>query len=105
MLTNIHLFAVHGLKLRSFVPGQWRLWLIQAMTEMTGLMGSYRCMTLTTPHSKFRDVTFGRNVMKDCIRELQLADIVKTMNRYLLPTIRCPWGCTEYYHKAELFDF
>jgi hypothetical protein len=19
--------------------------------------------------------------------------------------IQCPWGCTEYYHKAELFDF
>jgi hypothetical protein len=46
---------------------------------MTGLMGSYRCVTLTMPHSKFRDVTFGRNVMKDCIRELQLADHVKTM--------------------------
>jgi hypothetical protein len=43
--------------------------------------------------------------MKDCIRELQLADLVKTMNRYLFPTIQCPWGCTEYYHKAELFDF
>jgi hypothetical protein len=27
------------------------------------------------------------------------------MNRYLLLTIQCPWGYTEYYHKAELFDF
>jgi hypothetical protein len=62
------------------------------MMQTTGLMGSYRCVTLMMPHSKFRDVMFGRNVMKDCIRELQLADLVKTMNRYLLPTIRCPWG-------------
>ncbi len=57
------------------------------MIEMTGLMGSYRSMTLMTPHSKFRDVTLTRNVMKDCIQELQLADIVQTMNRYLLPMI------------------
>jgi hypothetical protein len=75
------------------------------MIEMTGLMGSYRSVTLMTPHSKFRDVTFARNVMKDCIQELRLADIVQTMNRYLLPMIHCPWGCTEYYHKAELFAF
>jgi hypothetical protein len=105
MLTNVHLFAEHRLNLWSLVPDQWRPWWIWAMMEMTGLMGSYRCVTLTMPHSKFRDVMFGRNVMKDCIRELQLADLVKTMNRYLLPTIQCPWGCTEYYHKAELFDF
>jgi hypothetical protein len=105
MLTNIHLFAVHGLNLWCFIPDKWRPWWIQAMIEMTGLMGSYRSMTLMTPHSKFRDVTLTRNVMKDCIQELQLADIVQTMNRYLLPMIWCPWGCTEYYHKAELFDF
>jgi hypothetical protein len=105
MLTNIHLFAVHGPNLWSFVPDQWRPWWILAMMQMTGLMGSYRCMTLMTPHSKFRDVTFARNVMKDCIQELQLADLVQTMNRYLLPTIPCPWGCMEFYHKAELFDF
>jgi hypothetical protein len=37
------------------------------MMQMTGLMGSYRCVTLMTPHYKFRDVAFGRNVMKDCI--------------------------------------
>jgi hypothetical protein len=40
------------------------------MMEMTGLMGSYSSVTLTTPHSKFRDVMFARNVMKDCIQEL-----------------------------------
>jgi hypothetical protein len=106
MLTNTHLFAVQGLNLWSFVPDQWsRPWWILAMMEMTGLMCSYRCVTLTMPHSKFRDVTFARNVMKDRIRELRLADLVQTMNRYLLPMVQCPSGCTEYYHKAELFDF
>jgi hypothetical protein len=67
MLMNIHLFAVQGLNLWSFVPDQWRPWWLLAMMEMTGLMGSYRCVTLMTPHSKFRDVMFARNVMKDCI--------------------------------------
>jgi hypothetical protein len=62
VLTNKHLFAEHGLNLWSFVPDQWRPWWIRAIMQMTGLMGSYTCMTLTTPHSKFRDVRFGRNV-------------------------------------------
>jgi hypothetical protein len=62
MLTNIHLFAVYGL-----FPDQRRPWWIRAMMEMTGLMGSYRCVILTTPHRNFRDVMFNRNVMKDYI--------------------------------------
>jgi hypothetical protein len=70
MLANIHLFAVQGLNLWFFVPDQWRPWWILAMMEMTGLMGSYRCVTLMTPHSKFRDVMFARNVIKDSIQEL-----------------------------------
>jgi hypothetical protein len=37
------------------------------MMEMTEVMGSYRCVTLLTLHSKFRDVTLARNVMKDSI--------------------------------------
>jgi hypothetical protein len=37
------------------------------MMEMTEVMGSYRCVTLLTPHSKLRDVTLARNVMKDSI--------------------------------------
>jgi hypothetical protein len=51
------------------------------MMEMTGVIGSYMCVTLLMPHSKFRDVTLARNVMKDCIQELQLMDLVQTMNR------------------------
>jgi hypothetical protein len=54
------------------------------------MMGSYKCMAFSTPHSKFRDVTLARNVVKDCIREPWLADLVQTMNRYLLPMIQCP---------------
>jgi hypothetical protein len=38
-------------------------------------------------------------------RSLQLADVVQTMNTYLLPMIQCPWGWREFDHKAELFDF
>ncbi len=44
-----------------------RPWWIPAMMEMTEVMGSYRCVTLLTLHSKFRDVTLARNVMKDSI--------------------------------------
>jgi hypothetical protein len=50
-----------------FVPDLWRPWWIPAMMEMTEVMGSYRCVTLLTLHSKFRDVTLARNVMKDSI--------------------------------------
>jgi hypothetical protein len=84
------LYGLHRINLWSFAPDLWRPWWIWAMMEMTEMMGSYRCVTLSTPHSKFRDVTLARNVVKDCIRELWLADLVQTMNRYLLPMIRCP---------------
>jgi hypothetical protein len=63
MLTNLDEFALHGTNLWSFVPDWW----IPAMMKMIGMMGSDRCMTLLTPHCKFKDVTLARNVMKDCL--------------------------------------
>jgi hypothetical protein len=33
---------------------------------------------------------------------LKLGDLMRNVNRYLFPTILCPWGCSEFPHKIEL---
>lgn len=104
MLTSTSLFADHGVYIWSFVPDIWRHWWIDNISELNGVLEEYSNVTLSTPPSIFRDVTFERNAMKTSIRDLRLADLVNTMNNYMFSTVRCPWGCTEYYHKAQTFD-
>ena len=36
------------------------------------------------------------------LKELKLGDLMRNVNRYLFPTILCPWGCSEFPHKIEL---
>ena len=105
LLTNGDIFAHHGCSLWAYIPDVWRHWWIRNITELGGVFSEYEEVTVTSPVSIFRDVTFARNDMKRSIAELRLADLVQSMNKYMLPTVRCPWGCTEYYHKAETFDF
>jgi hypothetical protein len=54
------------------------------------------------PKPIFDEITEMRFALMQSLKELKLGDLMKNVNRYLFPTILCPWGCSEFPHKIEL---
>lgn len=71
-------------KIVSSVIRQWPLYLYPCQS-----MNDYGAMPSKIPKS-------GKVVF-----ETGLADLRDSCNKYLLPTVLCPYGCTEYLHKCE----
>jgi predicted GIY-YIG superfamily endonuclease len=71
---------------------------------MTGSFADYESVTIEQPTAKFKDVTHPARKLRRSISELRLADLAETLTEHLVPTVRCPWGCTEFYHKSVQFD-
>ena len=63
----------------------------------------YRGITLLVPSPIFTDVSSPRDKLLDSIQRLQLADLILMVNEHMHAVVQCPWGCTDYYHKANKF--
>ena len=50
--------------------------------------------------SYFRDITNAKMEFEECIKSPYLSTVAESCNKYLIPTILCPWGCSEYLHKG-----
>jgi hypothetical protein len=44
-----------------------------------------------------KDVTAQCNLIEACVRRKKLGEMKKVMDDHFYPTIKCPWGCTEYH--------
>ena len=50
--------------------------------------------------SFFTDVTMDKSNFDIGTRNPLLSKVAETCNKYLIPTILCPWGCSEYLHRS-----
>ena len=86
-----------------FIPLQWRRWWIDEVH--TQFPTFYRNVTLSLPTSIFVDRTNDINTWNNNIDSGKLMTIAEVCNKLLLPTVLCPWGCSEFIHKAGYIDF
>ena len=61
-------------------------------------------ISLTEPIPIFEDVTDKINDWKSGIDSGNLNKIAEVCNSYLMPTVLCPWGCSEFLHKVGSVD-
>jgi hypothetical protein len=96
MLRNQELIQQHGLLLWSLVPSRWRPWWIKAVNAIP----AFANVTVDSPFSLIADVMVDEQKLRDAIAGKQLANLVQTCNEKLKPVVKCPYGCTEFYHET-----
>ena len=79
-----------------FIPTLWRYWWIDNVRR---LIPTLRDVTIESPPSFFKDITGDIDDWNADIESFYLPRLATACNKYVLPTVLCPWGCTEFIHK------
>ena len=87
VISNVQLNTIYGLSIWKFIPESWRNWW-RVHVNLSNL-----------PSSLFIDQTKQLRQFQDSIKSGVLSKIADACNKYLIPNILCPWGCSEYIHK------
>ena len=82
----------------------WRHWWIDHLKHSFPTV--YGTITLSTPAPTFKDCTiemhaFHRDIDFSSDDKKSMVNLRDASNRYLMPLITCPYGCTEYLHKCQ----
>ena len=85
------------------IPQQWRKWWLPSLKRKFG--HHYSSVSINEPKSIIVDRTEDLLEWNSTLNTNVLPDTAKCCNKHLLPTILCPWGCTEYIHKHGSIDF
>ena len=89
-ISNSDLKAIYQLDVWKFIPTSWRRWWKFSIEEDLSIL----------PKSVFIDQTNRHHCFQSEIQTGILSKIANACNEYLIPTVLCPWGCTEYIHKV-----
>ena len=58
---------------------------------------------MISPDIIVKDITNEKVEFDILVNSCKLGDLALAFNKYLLPTVLCPWDCNECIHKSELF--
>jgi len=103
LLTDKNLAEKQASKLWSLIPSGWRSWWIDELKTKFG--HAYNHITLSSHLCLTRDVTSPMSTLKGAIKKGKLLEIKDACDEHLYPLVKCPWGCTEYYHKSHMVNF
>ena len=84
------------------IPHQWRAWWLPSLKAKYPRL--YAAITIELPKPIIIDRTDDLKEWNSTLSENVLPNIAKCCNKHLLPTVLCPWGCTEYLHKHGCID-
>ena len=84
------------------IPFQWRKWWFNELQiQFPVRFGS---VSLSEPAPMFVDRTEYFYEFNAGVKSQNLPKIVDACNRFLMPTILCPWGCSEFLHMSGKID-
>ena len=96
ILSDENIQRVYGDVIWRFLPHQWRLWWLDSSHfSIPSLLN----VTLDHPSSFIVDITIKIQQWNLDYQSKMLPRLANTCNKYLMPNILCPWGCSEYLHK------
>ena len=80
------------------IPFEWRSWWY--MELKTQFPTAYYSVTKDAPVPIFSDRTSDLKEWDNAIESKQLSQLANICNKLLIPTVLCPWGCSEFLHHA-----
>ena len=83
-------------------PKQWREWWIDEVKSQ--FPSFYNEVTLHDPAPIFIDRTTDYETWNIGINSGILSNIADVCNKILMPTVLCPWGCSDFLHSAGEID-
>ena len=98
LLSSKKIHERYGEKIWRFIPITWRSWWLTSLQSKFPQVFSN--LTLEQPFPVFNDKTADIKEWNDDINSYVLSRLVSAANKFLQPTIKCPWGCSEFQHKA-----
>jgi predicted GIY-YIG superfamily endonuclease len=99
ILSSNQLYETYGIKLWKLIPIPWRKWWFASVTKLLPVEW-YLETDISDMDSIIIDVTLKKECLENSIKNGILGEIIESCDQYLLPLVKCPWGCTEYYHLA-----
>jgi len=97
-LTDRSLLRRFGSDLWKIIPAEWRPWWIRAALDC---IPQFHNVTADNPLPIFLDVTDRKKEFEEGIADMRASEMQRVCNHHLLPLVRCPWGCSEYFHKCN----
>ena len=98
MLSSKKIHEKYGEEIWIFIPITWRPWWLTNLQSK--FPQKFFNLTLEQPFPVFKDKTADIKEWNDDINSYVLSRLVSAANKFLQPTIKCPWGCSEFQHKA-----
>jgi hypothetical protein len=98
LLSNEEVQQIYKEAVWRFIPIPFRHWWIDAVKLYFPTV--YSNVSINSPSAIFKDVTTEIDEWNDAILSHQLPQLSQICNKYLMPTVLCPWGCSTFKHKV-----
>ena len=98
MLTNDDVKRAYGSLAWCLIPKQWRHWYIQSIKHFE--FQTYNNIEIHIPEPAITDVTADIVEFDELISTCSLPKLADACNRYMIPTVLCPFGCSEFKNKT-----
>lgn len=98
ILKDPKIHECYGNTIWKFIPSSWRQWWLMSLKNNFPTV--YSDISIDYPPPIFNDVTNNIKEWNDDIDSYLLSRLAKTTNKFPVPTVKCPWGCSEFIHKV-----
>jgi hypothetical protein len=80
------------------IPKQWRHWYIYSIKHFE--FQTYNNVEINIPKPAITDITEEIVEFDELIGTCSLPKLADACNRYMIPTVLCPFGCSEFKNKT-----
>ena len=98
ILSNKDVQLKYQSQIWKYIPRAWRPWWTESVKD--SFIQIYESIDLDNPSPFFEDKTLEIRDWEHGISSHLLSNLARVTNKYLLPRVKCPWGCSEFHHKA-----
>jgi hypothetical protein len=97
ILSSDELYNIHGTNVWSLIPIEWRKWWSHSVLNLLPEEW-YNGNDINEISCAIIDVSIRKNCLENSITNGVLGEIIENCDKHLLPLIKCPWGCSEFFH-------
>ena len=104
LISNDKMIQKYGADVVRFIPKEWHVYWATALCRLNKEI--FNVDSFVSYHNGIcvtKDVTSSRNAFVGVTKRLKLGELKQGCNKYLVPLVLCPWGCTSYsFHEGHV---